>query len=71
MRHPAFLSGSFDTNFIETHFTPEQLHQTSADEALIAALLASHLHDQGNTKASVKAPAYHEKSKWKTNRLNN
>ncbi len=41
MKHEAFRSGNFDTNFVETHFQPSLLQRPSdPDEALVAALLS-------------------------------
>src|SRR5690606_21012236 len=41
MKHEAFRSGNFDTNFVETHFTPALLQRpTDDDEALIAAIMS-------------------------------
>ncbi|MEX1240828.1 MAG: acetyl-CoA carboxylase biotin carboxylase subunit, partial [Cyclobacteriaceae bacterium] len=41
MKHDAFRSGNFDTNFVETHFSPSKLERPAVeDEALIAALLS-------------------------------
>jgi acetyl/propionyl-CoA carboxylase alpha subunit len=38
--HPDFVSGNFDTHFVQTHFRPELLQNDIHDEALIAALVA-------------------------------
>ncbi len=43
MQHEAFLSGHFDTKFIETYFTPDALHVRRDDEAEIAALIATQI----------------------------
>lgn len=68
MQHEAFISGNFDTKFIEKHFLPEQLltKQTHAD---VAALAASVLFSGKsiNTEVSQQASKSTE-SNWKRNR---
>ncbi len=65
MKHPAFRSGMFDTNFVETHFQPALLDRPSdAGEALIAALLAVTTRN-GETKNIETVP---RPSRWKRNR---
>ena len=49
MQHPAFISGNFDTKFIDKHFNPEKLKPTF-DHADVAALAASVLFSSGNKK---------------------
>ncbi|HET9487371.1 MAG TPA: acetyl-CoA carboxylase biotin carboxylase subunit [Chryseosolibacter sp.] len=68
MKHDAFRSGNFDTNFIETHFTPSSLkHEPLQEEALIAALLAT------TVKESIKTAIIPDNkptvSRWKKNRV--
>lgn len=41
-RHPAFVSGNFDTNFVNEHFRPEAIEEQDKSEAKVAALLAMH-----------------------------
>ncbi|MBC8047781.1 MAG: acetyl-CoA carboxylase biotin carboxylase subunit [Fimbriimonadaceae bacterium] len=71
MQHEAFLSGNFDTKFIEKYFTPDKLQNINEDEEMIAALFASELHDKKN-KTSANNPVHmqEKKSKWKMNRMN-
>ncbi len=38
LKHPAFLSGQFDTHFVQQHFSPEQLHAASDGAARAAAI---------------------------------
>ncbi|MBL0308699.1 MAG: acetyl-CoA carboxylase biotin carboxylase subunit [Bacteroidetes bacterium] len=60
LRHPDFINGTFDTNFVEKHFRPELLKEQSPDEAEIAALIAGHYY---NDKArTVRANGKEEKS---------
>lgn len=44
LRHPDFVSGKFDTNFVPNHFKPEYLLHENAEEMEIAALVAAHLY---------------------------
>lgn len=54
LQHEAFISGRFDTGFINTHFTPEVLHAKplSAETQEAAAILAGTLF---NTKPQIPA----------------
>jgi len=69
LQHEAFITGSFDTHFVNNYFKPELLQQNNQDEELIASLFASKLY---NEKASAKQKKYKEqtieKSNWKKNR---
>jgi acetyl/propionyl-CoA carboxylase alpha subunit len=53
MQHPAFVSGNFDTNFVKTYFTPEQLDKNNPQDAQIAAQLAAFLMSQKGTSANT------------------
>lgn len=69
MQHHAFLSGQFDTKFIETYFTPDQLKSENVEEEKIAALMAIKvLEENGNATIATHA-VNEERSKWKINRL--
>jgi propionyl-CoA carboxylase alpha chain len=68
MKHEAFRSGDFDTNFVEKHFKPSLLQpQSDESEALIAALLSVVVKEE--TRVSPTAPTQPVASQWKTNRL--
>ncbi len=68
MEHEAFRSGKFDTHFVSKYFNSSSLGKASADEALIAALMAVSL--KSLTKEKVLLPAMPEEtSNWRTNRL--
>ncbi|MBK6730529.1 MAG: acetyl-CoA carboxylase biotin carboxylase subunit [Bacteroidetes bacterium] len=70
MRHPAFLSGNFDTRFIENYFTPDVLLNNDADEMKIAAIVGTQV--LRNTKQIVGSAIQQKdagKSKWKANRV--
>ena len=43
MQHPAFISGDFNTHFVEKHFKPEYLENGDEEEAMIAAILGAQL----------------------------
>ena len=48
--HPNFISGEFDTHFIEKYFTPEQINETYAEDALLASKIALSLFLQDKEK---------------------
>jgi acetyl-CoA carboxylase biotin carboxylase subunit len=71
MEHEAFISGDFDTHFVNKHFSPELLDKYSDENAEIAAMIAAHLLaknklGKGAKPNSANAPT---SSKWKTNRV--
>jgi propionyl-CoA carboxylase alpha chain len=59
--HPAFVSGDFDTHFVQHYFTPDKLIEFQKAGAEVAALLGLHLH-LGNRK-KLRAPEVVE-SNW-------
>lgn len=67
MKHEAFRSGNFDTKFVETWFTPASLgHQEDETEALLAALLAATIQENGKVS---QIPAQETPvSLWRKNR---
>lgn len=68
MKHAAFRSGDFDTNFVNTHFQPSRLQrQPVAEEALLAALLSTMIKEERTTP--VATPDRSDKSLWRKNRL--
>ncbi len=68
MQHPAFVSGNFDTHFVETHFKPEMLNKENEEESLIAALITTGLIDIKKQSVIAVSPEGMQQSKWKTNR---
>ncbi len=69
MKHEAFQSAAFDTNFVETHFKPALLERPADEhEALIAAMLSVLTRDQNRSKP-VSESRVQEQSRWKKNRL--
>ena len=57
MAHEAFRKGSFDTSFIDRHFTPEQLHLPLTETEEEAAALAAVLAWSAETQAVAVLPA--------------
>ncbi|MFM8432531.1 MAG: acetyl-CoA carboxylase biotin carboxylase subunit [Bacteroidota bacterium] len=69
MRHPAFVTGKFDTHFVKNHFKPQDLDLKDEAEMELAAILAVNLLREqtlpsGNPKAENAG-----RSVWKNNRL--
>lgn len=68
MKHQAFRSGNFDTNFVDRYFTPASLKADGeADEPMFAALVACFLKEQ-HKQISTPLPK-NEISLWKKNRM--
>jgi len=67
VRQPAFVNGKFNTNFISEYFKPELLLQTNAEDARVAAALATHLWEKGKTKRS-QSKTTDKVSNWKLQR---
>ena len=71
LNHPAFISGDFDTKFIQRYFNEDSLRQQpDADSEMVAAVLGAYLQQQPpktagnptNTQTSAAGSA------WKRNR---
>ncbi|HEY1038612.1 MAG TPA: biotin carboxylase, partial [Bacteroidia bacterium] len=72
LKHEAFVSGKFDTNFIKHHYKPEYLLKQNPDEALIAALIAAEVFaGQKQTSPESTETSAKQVSKWRKNRLLN
>ena len=73
LRHPAFVSGNFDTNFIKDHFTPTTLAPSTPDEATakVAAALGAMLLETKKPKVAVATgeTTGADASGWRRNRL--
>ena len=69
LKHPAFVSGKFDTGFIKNYFTPDML--LSKDDSMdeIAAITGALLYPKKQQVGLDNVSAV-KKSKWKANRLN-
>lgn len=66
LQHDAFVSGNFDTHFVNHYFTPDKLFEVKADEQEIAEIMAAYIIKERKAKA-VK-PAKNKtaiKSNWK------
>jgi len=73
MQHQAFLSGKFDTKFIDRYFSPEMLEAefTKEETDLLAAIgVLLHEKNKATTKGIKLETPVNVASKWK-NRLNN
>lgn len=51
-RHPAFISGDFDTHFVKNHFTPDSLQEHTEDESMLASELAALMMDRRKNRKS-------------------
>lgn len=67
MNHPAFISGNFDTHFVQTFFTPESLDASQPDEVDVAALMGAIVKEAGKTALVAKSPS-EAQSNWRRNR---
>jgi len=66
MKHPAFVSGNFNTHFVESYFKPEHLDEGNEEEALIAAIIAAQLMQTKSQKLAASATGVNETSRWKS-----
>ncbi|MBK8043041.1 MAG: acetyl-CoA carboxylase biotin carboxylase subunit [Haliscomenobacter sp.] len=55
-QHPAFISGDFDTHFVQKYFTPEVIAQESNEEAEVAARLSLQLYKLNQATLTVPNP---------------
>ncbi|MHB1177505.1 MAG: acetyl-CoA carboxylase biotin carboxylase subunit [Daejeonella sp.] len=65
MQHPAFVSGNFDTHFVDKYFLPEDLQTGNEEEAMIAALLAASTFRKSTAVVIDELPT---RSVWTKNR---
>ena len=71
LKHKAFTSGNFDTNFVKQHFSPEMLIAENDEEAIVAALFGAKLMNEKKlTSKNENHQSGESKSKWKANRFN-
>jgi acetyl-CoA carboxylase biotin carboxylase subunit len=69
VRTEPFMSGKFDTKFIENYFKPEYLLSDDAESREVAALLASSVWaEQGKTSLAANTTNSKATSAWKKNR---
>lgn len=64
LKHDAFISGKFDTKFVQTHFKPEMLDTHNEEEEQIAIALAAYLLEE-KKKTSNAVGKDGQTSKWK------
>ena len=64
LKHDAFISGKFDTKFVQTHFKPEMLDSHNEEEEQIAIALAAYLLEE-KKKTSNAVGKDGQMSKWK------
>ncbi len=70
LEHEAFVSGNFDTKFVDKHFKPEYLKQELSEaEQEVTALVAAHLFSSPENHQSTSQAVAQQPSKWKLNRL--
>lgn len=69
LRHPDFVSGKFDTNFVAKNYSPELLKNENEEEMEIAALLSEYVFGKqvANT-STAKQSSTTGKSNWIKNR---
>ena len=69
LRNPKFISGDFDTNFIDTQFQPQDEARVKPNEdiALIAAAIKAYRRDKARALAMLGGgPGGDEHSQWKS-----
>lgn len=67
MNHEAFISGNFDTHFVQTHFSPELLVHNDAEELEVAALMAA-IVKQSAASTKLTSAVGTKDSNWRRNR---
>ncbi len=65
--HDAFVSGMFDTHFVQHHYTPEKIKEKQKANAEVAALAALRYWQE---KQKMLSPVNHKSTSWKR-RLSN
>lgn len=64
LKHPDFVSGNFDTHFVNKHFKPELLSDQNEEDFFVAAIAAKTFANISNKSLSPTAAA-NNRSKWK------
>lgn len=64
LKHDAFISGNFDTKFVDKYFTPEVLDDNSAEKEELAIALAAHIF-QEKSNGNAQKNENEKLSKWK------
>ena len=68
LKHEAFRTGNFDTNFVKNHFREELLYTEVEEEIEAAAILASWLTEESKNLRTDAKNEFVKISKWKINR---
>ena len=68
IQHKAFVSGAFNTHFVELYFKPEYLDHFDEKEEEMAAILVGKLFEMKENEAKM-VQTDHSASDWKRNRL--
>lgn len=68
MEHEAFISGDFDTHFVNKHFDPALLDQNEHKDADVASSIVAKLVAEANKKAEVVNDGGSSGSNWKIKR---
>ena len=68
MQHDAFVSGKFDTHFVEKYFTPDMLNTQKESEELIAAIMGTHFITQSSNDQLIRTENEISVTNWKKNR---
>lgn len=68
MEHEAFVSGKFDTGFVQQYFSPEMLDQKDEAETEVAALFTAYIQNEKRSVFEVSESAPSTVSNWKRNR---
>lgn len=69
IQHEAFVSGHFDTHFVNKYFTPEVLNIHNKEVEEVAALFAAKLFADNNANKSATSSSNKVTSNWKKNRM--
>jgi acetyl-CoA carboxylase biotin carboxylase subunit len=68
MQHPAFLSGDFDTKFIEKHFNPDHLKPAYEHEPIAAIAAGVLFTNEQNSSNKTTLETVQKESNWLKNR---
>lgn len=69
--HPNFISGKFNTNFLQTHFNIEQISQTLPDELMAAVILAAIVEQENSLIQPQCEELTNVSGNWAQQRLEN
>jgi len=69
IKHPAFVSGNFDTHFVKHYFTPDVLKFESEEEAVAAALVAGIVQKQVAKQVETVDANGQISNNWRKNRV--